>query len=110
MAVTLRLARHGRRNRPHYRVVASEKGSKRDGRFIEILGLYNPLVSPPLLTLKEDKIRKWIGVGAKPTQLVSSLISKSIPGLVAERGTHRKNKIIQTRRKRKERARARATK
>lgn len=104
MAVTLRLARHGQKNRPYYRVVASQKGSKRDGRFIETVGVYNPLVNPPLISLKEDKVRHWIDMGAKPTKLVSSLISKSFPGLVEDKEKHRLEKIRAARRKRKERA------
>lgn len=106
MAVILRLARHGQRNRPHYRIVVADKQKKRDGRFIEIVGLYNNLVNPPTLSLKEDKIRKWIAQGAKPSQLVGDLIKKNFPGLLEERIKHQRERILAARRKRKKRAAA----
>lgn len=106
MAVILRLARHGQRNRPHYRIVAADKQKKRDGRFLEIIGLYNSLKNPPAFSLKEEKVRKWIEQGAKPSQLVGDLIKKTIPGLLEERIKHQKERILAARRKRKTRAAA----
>ncbi len=104
MSVILRLARHGQRNRPQYRIVAADKQKKRDGRFIEILGLYDNLLNPPKVTLKEDKIRKWISLGAKPSQLVGDLIKKNFPGLLEDRIKHQRERIVAARRKRKKRA------
>lgn len=72
--VTLRLARFGAKKRPFYRVVAAESRAKRDGRFIEVLGTYDPLTDPPTVTLKGDRIQYWLSVGAQPSDTVWRLI------------------------------------
>ncbi len=108
MAVVLRLARLGKHKSPAYRVVATDKQNKRDGRFLEVLGTYNPLSNPARVSLKEDLIRKWMGLGAKPTEVVRSLIKKAIPGFVEAREEHQLKKIQDSRKKRKQRAKARA--
>ena len=110
MAVTLRLARFGRTHSPHYRVVASEKGTKRDGKFIERLGNYFPLREPAEIILKEDRVRHWISVGAQTTPLVRSIIMKKIPGLMEELEKSRLAKLQDSRKKRKERAKKRDSK
>ncbi|MCL0065735.1 30S ribosomal protein S16 [Dehalococcoidia bacterium] len=74
--VRLRLQRTGRRNRPSYRVVAAESRTPRDGAFIEILGHYDPLTDPATVVIDEDKALKWLRVGAKPTETVTSLLRK----------------------------------
>lgn len=104
MAVVLRLARLGKHKSPAYRVVATDKQNKRDGRFLEVVGTYNPLSNPARVTLKEDLIKKWIGLGAKPTDVVRSLIKKAIPGLVEGREEHKLKKVQDARKKRKLRA------
>ena len=104
MAVVLRLARLGKHKAPAYRVVATEKQSKRDGKFLEVIGTYNPLSSPAHVVLKEDRVKKWLQLGALPTDVVRSLIKRSIPGLVEAREEHKTKKIQEARRKRKERA------
>ena len=76
MAVKIRLRRMGRKKFPAYRVVVTDIRSPRDGRFIEIVGTYNPLSNPPELKLNLDKINEWIGNGAKPTLKVRSLIKQ----------------------------------
>jgi len=101
VAVTLRLARHGQKKRPFYRIVAAEKTARRDGRYLEIIGTYNPMVNPPAVALKEDKIRRWVNDGAQQSQLVRSLIKKNIPGLIEERETAKLKKIQDRRKKRK---------
>ena len=108
MAVVLRLARHGQKKRPFYRIVAAEKTCRRDGRFIEIVGTYNPLTDPPAVTLKEDRIRHWISVGAQTSRLVSSVIRKNMPGPLEERTEHQRTKIQARRKKRKEKLRAKS--
>lgn len=110
MAVTLRLARFGRTHSPHYRVVVSEKGTKRDGRFIERLGNYFPLKDPAQITLKEDRVRYWLSVGAQTTPLLRSIIKKSIPGLMEGLEKSRLDKLQNSRKKRKERAKTRSAK
>ena len=73
MALKLRLARQGAKKRPFYRIVVADSRSPRDGRFIEILGTFNPLLpkdSDERVKLKEDRVQHWLGVGAKPTDRV----------------------------------------
>lgn len=108
MAVVLRLARLGKHKSPAYRVVATDKQNKRDGRFLEVLGTYNPLSNPARVTLKEDLIKKWLGLGAKPTDVVRSLIKKTMPGVVEAREEHKLKKTQDARKKRKQRAKASA--
>ena len=74
MAVKLRLARVGSKKNPIYRVVAADSRSPRDGKFIEIVGRYNPQMEPSLIDLDEAKIRDWLGKGAQPTESVARLL------------------------------------
>ncbi len=76
MAVRIRLARHGRKKKPFYKMVVVFSESPRDGRFIENVGTYNPMVDPPEITVKEDKIISWLKKGAKPSDTVRSLLRK----------------------------------
>ena len=71
--VRLRLRRMGAKKAPFFRVVAADASSPRDGRFIEVLGHYNPTKDPQIIELKEDRIRYWLGVGAQPSDTVLSL-------------------------------------
>ena len=82
MAVTLRLSRHGKKKNPFYRIVATETGFRRDGKYIEIVGSYNPMQDPPLVVLKEERVKSWIENGAKPSALVRTLIKNNIGILV----------------------------
>jgi small subunit ribosomal protein S16 len=74
MAVKLRLRREGTVKRPHYRIVAADSRSPRDGRFIEILGDYHPLEDPSGIRLDEDRCLHWLQHGAQPTQAVEKLL------------------------------------
>ena len=74
--VKIRLRRMGRRNRPFYRVVVADSRSPRDGKFIEIIGHYNPLTDPSLIDINEEKALKWLRCGAQPTDTVRSLLGK----------------------------------
>jgi small subunit ribosomal protein S16 len=74
MAVTLRLTRAGGKKSPFYRVVAADKRSPRDGRFIEQIGVYDPLREPPEVRFDAARLEHWLGVGAVPSQTVSELI------------------------------------
>lgn len=105
MAVVLRLSRHGQTKRPFYRLVATEKTSRRDGRFIEIVGYLNPLTEPPTLSLKEDRIRRWISYGAKASGTARELLKKAFPNMIEERENSKRRKLQANRRVRKERAR-----
>ena len=74
MAVKLRLTRVGSKKNPIYRVVAADSRSPRDGRFIEIVGRYNPQTDPSTIELDEPKVREWLSKGAQPTQAVERLL------------------------------------
>ena len=74
MAVRIRLQRYGAKKKPFYRVVASESRSPRDGRFLEIIGTYDPLTEN--VNVDAEKIEKWLSNGAKPTDTVKSLFKK----------------------------------
>ncbi|MCG6893922.1 MAG: 30S ribosomal protein S16 [Desulfobacteraceae bacterium] len=76
MSVKIRLARHGAKKRPFYRIVVANIEDPRDGRFLETVGTYNPLKEPAEVTLKEDRVRHWIDQGAIPTDTVKSLLKK----------------------------------
>lgn len=73
MAVVIRLARHGRKKRPFYRIVAADRRSPRDGSFLEILGTYDPKVQGPAV-LVQDRIAYWLSQGAMPSDFVASLL------------------------------------
>jgi small subunit ribosomal protein S16 len=77
MAVKLRLTRIGKTKQPQYRIVASDSRSPRDGRFIEILGHYNPRTEPSSLTVDNEKAVKWLRQGAQPTDRVKKLLQIS---------------------------------
>ena len=76
MSVKIRLARRGAKKKPFYRIVAADSEFPRDGRFLEMLGTYDPMVEPAVVTLKEDRIKYWMGEGAQPTTTVKSLLKK----------------------------------
>lgn len=75
MAVAIRLRRIGSNRRPAYRVVVADRRSPRDGRFIEILGHYNPLTNPPTVVIDREKAQAWIGKGAQPSNTVKRLLA-----------------------------------
>ena len=77
MAVKLRLMRVGKTKQPSYRVVAADARSPRDGRFIEIVGQYNPRSEPSVVTIDNDKALKWLRQGAQPTERVQKLLEIS---------------------------------
>ena len=82
MAVKLRLKRQGAKQRPFYRIVAADSRSPRDGRFIEIIGTYNPIPENYEVKIDEEKALNWLKNGAQPTDTVRSLLSKS--GIMAK--------------------------
>lgn len=76
MAVKIRLTRIGAKGKPIYRVVVADSESPRDGKFLEILGNYDPRKNPAEIILKEERVREWLAKGAKPTLTVSQLLEK----------------------------------
>ena len=95
MAVKIRLRRTGARKQPTYRFVVADSRSPRDGRFFEIIGHYNPRRQPVEIVLDEEKVKKWLGNGAQPSDTVARLL--------AEKGLLDKSKVP-TRRPREKRA------
>ena len=77
MAVHIRLRRTGRTKKPAYRVVVADSRAGRDGRFIEVIGHYNPLTTPATLQIKLDKAEEWIKKGAQPTNTVRALLRRA---------------------------------
>lgn len=76
MAVKIRLARHGAKKRPFYRIVVADSEAPRDGRFLEKVGTYNPLKDPAEVNLENERIKYWMDQGAIPTDTVKSLLKK----------------------------------
>lgn len=106
MAVTLRLSRRGSTRKPFYRIVASEKQKPRDGRFLEIIGSFNPTKNPAIVSLKEDRVKYWLSVGAEATEVVRSLVRRSFGDIIESRVKHQRSKIQARRRARKARAKS----
>ena len=75
MAVKLRLKRMGSKQKPFYRIVAADSRGKRDGRFIELVGTYDPIKGQDKVTIDEEKTLKWLGNGAEPTDTVRNILS-----------------------------------
>lgn len=74
MAVKIRLARHGAKKAPYYRIVVADSRARRDGRYIEQVGTYNPVTIPAAVTIDLEKVDKWVANGAQPTDTVARLI------------------------------------
>lgn len=88
MSVVIRLMRAGAKKRPFYRVVAADSRRQRDGRFLEILGHYNPLTRPYELVLHKDRVEEWLTKGAQPSEQAASLLrSLGIPMGTASKST-----------------------
>lgn len=82
MAVKIRLNRMGAKKNPFYRIVVADSRAPRDGRFIEVLGNYDPSQNPALVHVDEDKVLDWMNKGAQPTDTVKNLLSKQ--GIMAK--------------------------
>jgi len=76
MAVKIRLARHGAKKRPFYRIVAADNEAPRDGKYLENLGTYNPLLDPEEVMVKTERIKHWMEKGATPTATVKNILKK----------------------------------
>jgi small subunit ribosomal protein S16 len=100
MSVRLRLARGGTKKRPVYRIVATDSRSPRDGRFLEKLGTYNPLLpneDPARVVLREERIRHWLATGAKPSDRVARFLDGAgiTSNTVRHRGTGKKARELE---------------
>ncbi|MEK7307047.1 MAG: 30S ribosomal protein S16 [Nitrospirota bacterium] len=77
MAVKIRLTRKGKKKKPFYRIVAADTRMPRDGRYIELLGTYNPLVQPAVVELEKDRILEWLKTGAQVSDTVGDILRKA---------------------------------
>ena len=77
MAVKIRLKREGARNHPYYKIVVTDQRSPRDGKFIEIIGKYDPKLEGDNFSIELPRVEYWLGVGAQPSQTVLSIINKA---------------------------------
>ena len=75
--IKIRLARHGAKKRPYYRIVVADAQARRDGRFIEEVGRYNPCTEPAMVKFDMEKVDKWIANGAQPTDTVARLLKNA---------------------------------
>lgn len=91
--VRIRLRRVGAKGQPSYRLVATDKEAPRDGRFLEILGYYNPRTEPATIELKEDRIYDWLGKGASPSESVQALFKSA--GLTDRYERYKKGEAIE---------------
>lgn len=82
MSVRIRLARRGMKKKAFYRIVVADKRAPNGGRFIDQVGIYDPLPNPPLVDFKKEKLHEWIRRGALPSQTVSQLMKRAgvVPG------------------------------
>jgi len=75
--LAIRLRRAGAKNRPFFRIVVTENRSKRDGRFVEVLGHYDPRTRPETVVIDRDRLAHWVGVGARPSDTVRTLVART---------------------------------
>ena len=80
MAARIRLTRKGTKKRPFYRIVVAHAEAPRDGKFLEIIGTYNPLTDPAEVQIDQERLQVWLDRGAKPTDTVRSLIKQNLAG------------------------------
>lgn len=80
MSVVIRLRRAGSKKRPFYHMVVADSRMRRDGRFIEMLGYYNPMMKPETVEFSEDRVNEWIQKGARPSETVDRLIKRKLTG------------------------------
>lgn len=101
MAVTIRLARHGKNKVPFYRMVVADHTKPRNGRFLELVGTVNPLIDPQLVIIKQDRIKHWLDIGARPSDRVRQIIAKEIPGYLENLEKKQLGSLQSKRKKRK---------
>mgnify|MGYP006109041487 CR=1 FL=1 len=87
--VRIRLKRMGSKGKPFYRIIVADQRAPRNGKYLDLIGTYDPLQDPPEISIDEDKITKWIGNGAQPSESVSSLLKTK--GIIVKEKTNGKN-------------------
>ena len=101
MSVKIRLQRYGRKKLPFYRMVVADIQKPRDGRFIELVGTFNPLTDPETVTIKEERIKHWVALGARPSDRVASILNKLLPDYLGDIEKAQLEKVRSKRAKRK---------
>lgn len=79
MSLVIRLRRHGARKKPFFRIVVADSRSPRDGRVVDQVGTYDPSYDPPKVTMRAERIERWLKAGARPSQTVAKLIRQGPP-------------------------------
>ena len=92
MAVVIRMMRAGAKKRPFYRIVVADSRRQRDGRFVEILGYYDPMTKPFSVKMDEEKVKGWIAQGAQPSTQAASLFRRA--GIIAARPSKTRKKTV----------------
>ncbi len=78
MAVKIRLTRKGKKKKPFYRIVVANSEAKRDGKFLEVVGTYDPLTQPASIKIQQEKLQAWLDQGAQPTDTVRNLLKMAV--------------------------------
>jgi len=97
MAVVIRMMRAGAKKRPFYRIVVADSRRQRDGRFVEILGYYDPMTNPFAVKMDEEKVKAWIALGAQPSDQAASLFRQA--GIIAVRASKTAKKAGEAKKK-----------
>lgn len=105
--VKIRLQRYGSKGRPFYRIVAASSSDRRDGKFLEIIGLYHPISNQEQIRLKKDRIQHWLDKGAQPSATVADLLSKE--GIWQEHTKAKQERVAAKLRKKNEKKKAKAS-
>jgi len=106
MTLKIRLRQQGRTNSPFYRLVVTESRTRRDGKYLEMVGWYNPHKTEESVSIKEDRIRYWIDNGAQLSEKAETLVAKAAPEIVNEKRQRELAKIAKRRMKRRARRQA----
>ena len=84
--LAIRMRRMGSKKRPYFRIVVTDSAAPRDGRFVEVLGHYNPRTKPETIAINHDRLAYWVGVGARPSDTVRTIVAR-MPAAAAEAAT-----------------------
>jgi len=106
MAIKIRLRRQGRTNRPFYRLIVADSKERRDGKYIEMLGWYNPVQEDNNLSIKDDRVRYWLERGAQLTEKVETLVARAAPEIIREKRERERAKRAREQVKRRTRRKA----
>ena len=101
MTLKIRLRQQGRTNRPFYRLVVTDSRARRDGKYVEMVGWYNPHLADETVSIKDERIRYWIDNGAQLSEKVEKLVAKASPEIINEKRQRELAKMAKRRMKRR---------